>query len=297
MGFKSGFVSIIGRPNVGKSTLINAIMGEKISIISPKPQTTRNTIRAIYNGENCQYIFIDTPGIHRPRNKLGEYMVKVAENTLKEVDVCIFIVEATDERPGAGDLYIIDQLKNIDTPVILLINKIDLIKKEKLLLLIDQYNSLMNFEAIIPISALERDGIDRVIKTIDSLMKEGPKYFPDDIVTDQPERFMVAEIIREKILTLTHDEVPHGIGVEVISFKLRPDNKLVDIEVNIYCEKYSHKGILIGKQGSMLKRIGIYSREEIENLLGIKVNLQLWIKVKEDWRNKQGMLNTLGYNN
>lgn len=295
MSFKSGFVSIIGRPNVGKSTLLNSIMGEKISIMSPKPQTTRNSIRAIYTDENCQYVFIDTPGIHKPRTKLAEYMVEIAQGTVNEVDVCIFLVEATSSGPREGDLHIIEQIKTVTTPVILVINKVDLVNKEKVLPLIEKYSSLMDFKSIVPISAMKNDGVKTLFKEIDSLMKEGPKYFPDDISTDQPERFMVAEIIREKILKYTNEEVPHGTGVEVISFKTRTGNKLIDIEANIYCDKDSHKSILIGKNGSMLKRIGTAARQEVENLLGTRVNLQLWVKVKNDWRNSPGMLKDLGY--
>lgn len=295
MSFKSGFVTIVGRPNVGKSTLSNRLAGEKISIISNKPQTTRNTIKTIINSQDSQVIFIDTPGIHKPKNKLGEYMVSLAENTLNEVDIVLFLAEATDEEPGAGDMFIIEQLKKLKTPVFLIINKIDLIKKEQLFSRISKYTSEMDFKAVIPISALNDEGTDIVLNEIKKLLPEGPKYFPDDIITDQPEKAIVAELIREKILELVLEEVPHGAGVEVISFKERKGRELVDIEANIYCEKETHKGILIGKEGKMLKKIGSLARADIEKLLGVKVFLQLWVKVKPDWRNSDNMLKTLGY--
>lgn len=295
MEFKSGFVTIIGRPNVGKSTLVNRLAREKISIVSKKPQTTRNTIKSIINTEGGQIIFIDTPGIHKPKDKLGEYMVNMAKNTLSEVDIVLFLVEATDDRPKAGDLFIMEQLAAIDIPIFLIINKIDLIKKEQLLERISLYTEKMDFYAVIPVSALNNEGTDIVLKEILKIMPEGPRYFDDDIITDQPEKMIAAEFIREKILQLTQEEVPHGTGVEIISFKEREGKNLVDIEANIYCEKNSHKGILIGKEGRMLKRIGTLSRTAIENLLGIRVYLQLWVKVKPDWRNSDNMLKTLGY--
>jgi GTP-binding protein Era len=295
MAFKSGFVTVVGRPNVGKSTLINTITGEKVAIISDKPQTTRNTIKSIVTGENFQIIFIDTPGIHKPRTKLGEYMVNVATGTLNEVDIVLFMVEATDIMPGTGDMHIIEQLKGINTPVILIINKIDLVKKENILALISNYNRLMEFEACIPISALAGIGMEELFKEIKKLLPVGPKYFPDDMVTDQPERIIVAEMIREKALQLLKEEIPHGIGVEIISFKRRDNKDIVDIQANIYCEKESHKGIVIGKGGNMLKKIGTLSREDIENFLETKIFLQLWVKVKPDWRNSSAMLKLLGY--
>lgn len=295
MAYKSGFVTLVGRPNVGKSTLVNKLTGEKISIISDKPQTTRNTIKTIINTEDCQIIFIDTPGIHRPKTKLGEYMVNLAETTMNEVDIVLFLVEATDNEPGAGDLHIVEQLKRLKTPVFLIINKIDLVKKEKLLELISKFSGLMDFTAIIPVSALNDEGTGVILKEIQKRLPEGPKYFPDDVLTDQPEKMIAAELIREKILQLVSDEVPHGTGVEVISFKDRSGKDMVDIEANIYCEKETHKGILIGKEGKMLKKIGSLARVEIENLLGTKVFLQLWVKVKPDWRNSENMLKTLGY--
>lgn len=295
MSFKSGFVTIVGRPNVGKSTLSNMLAGEKISIISDKPQTTRNTIKTIINSEDSQIIFIDTPGIHKPKTKLGEYMVNLAENTLNEVDVVLFLTDATDEKPGAGDMYIMEQLMKLKTPVFLIINKIDLIKKEQILTRIRNFTSVMDFKAVIPISAINNEGTDIIIKELKKVLPEGPKYFPGDQITDQPERMIAAEMIREKILELVLDEVPHGTGVEVVTFKERPDKSIIDIEANIYCEKETHKGIIIGKEGRMLKNIGSLARADIENLLGVKVFLKLWVKVKPDWRNSDNMLKTLGY--
>lgn len=295
MEFKSGFVSIIGRPNVGKSTLLNKISGEKIAIMSDKPQTTRNTIKAIVTGEDYQIIFIDTPGIHKPKTKLGNYMVDVAVGSLNEVDVILFLVEAQHLKPGQGDLYIIEQLKEVKTPVFLIINKIELISKGDLLKVIDEYKDIMEFKEIIPISATNDDCVDIIINQLKRNLPKGPKYFSDDMITDQPEKIIVAEFIREKILELVSDEVPHGVGVEVTAFKNREDKDIIDIQANIYCEKPTHKGILIGKNGSMLKKIGTLSRIDIENFLGNKVFLELWVKVKEDWRNSDFMLKTLGY--
>ena len=295
MPFKSGFVTIVGRPNVGKSTLLNRVAGEKVAIVSDKPQTTRNTIKAIVTEEDCQIIFIDTPGIHKPKNKLGEYMVAAAKDTLNGVDAVMLLVEATSSKPGAGELHIIEQLSRLKTPVFLVVNKIDLVRKDQILPLIDNYKDKMDFESIIPVSALKNDGIDTLVRELKMVLPEGPKYFPDDMLTDQPERNIAAELIREKILQLLRDEVPHGIGVEVMTFKTREDSCIVDIQANIYCEKDSHKGIIIGKQGAMLKKIGMLSREEIESILGSKVFLELWVKVKPDWRNSSAMLRTLGY--
>lgn len=295
MAFKSGFVAIVGRPNVGKSTILNKLTGEKIAIMSDKPQTTRNSIRAIDTGEDYQIIFIDTPGIHKPKTKLGDFMVNIAKESLNEVDVVLFLVEAQDQKPGPGDLYIVEQLKNIKTPVFCLINKIDLVEKDQILLSIDAYKELMDFAQIIPVSALEYKSADIVKNEIKKVLPEGPKYFPEDMITDQPEKLIVAELIREKILDLVSDEVPHGVGVEVMSFKKREDKDILDIQATIYCEKDTHKGILIGKEGKMLKRIGSLSRSEIERLLGTKVFLELWVKVKSDWRNNELMLKTLGY--
>lgn len=295
MKFKSGFVSIIGRPNVGKSTLLNSLTGEKIAIMSDKPQTTRNAIRSIITGEDYQIVFIDTPGIHKPKTRLGDFMVNIAQDTLNEVDLVLFLVEAQDSKPGAGDLYIIEQLKKIKTPVFLMINKTDTINKDQILPVIAAYKELMDFKEIIPISAIKGDNLGAIIDSIKKVLPEGPKYFPEDMLTDQPEKLITAELIREKVLELLTDEVPHGVGVEVISFKERQGKDIIDIQANIYCEKETHKGILIGKEGRMLKNIGSMSRIEIERLLGTKVFLELWVKVKPDWRNNDHMLKTLGY--
>lgn len=293
MSYKSGFVSVIGRPNVGKSTLLNAVTGQKIAIMSDKPQTTRNTIRGVITNEQCQLVLIDTPGIHKPRTKLGEYMVNVASETMKEVDLILFLVEAT-VQPGSQDVNIIEQLKQVKTPVFLILNKVDLASKEKLFSIIDSYRTLMDFKAIIPISALKKDGVDIIIKEALKFIPEGPQFFSDDMLTDQPEKVIAAEMIREKVLLNLDDEVPHGVGVEVTSFKERNDG-LINIQATIYCEKSSHKGIIIGKQGTMLKKIGSAARYEIERLLDTKIFLELWVKVKPDWRNSDNMLKTLGY--
>ena len=293
MSYKSGFVSVIGRPNVGKSTLLNTVTGQKIAIMSDKPQTTRNTIRGVITNKDCQLILIDTPGIHKPKTKLGEYMVNVASETIKEVDLVLFLVEA-NAQPGAQDISIIQQLKQVKTPVFLIMNKVDLVSKEKLLAIIDSYSKLMDFKAIIPISALKNDGIDIILKEALNYIPEGPQFFSEDMLTDQPEKVIAAEMIREKVLLNLDDEVPHGVGVEVTSFKERDDG-LINIQATIYCEKSSHKGIIIGKQGTMLKKIGSAARYEIERLLDTKIFLELWIKVKPDWRNSDNMLKTLGY--
>ncbi|MFZ5989016.1 MAG: GTPase Era [Bacillota bacterium] len=295
MAFKSGFVSIVGRPNVGKSTLLNKLTGEKIAIMSDKPQTTRNTIRTIITGEDYQIVFIDTPGIHKPKTRLGDFMVNVAQETLNEVDLVLFLIEAGEQKPGPGDLFIIEQLRKIKTPVFLIINKIDLVAKDQILPLISEYKELMDFREVIPVSALFDGGLDVIGSEIKKILPEGPKYFPEDMITDQAEKVIAAELIRERILELVSDEVPHGVGVEVITFKKREGKDIIDIQANIYCEKDTHKGILIGKEGKMLKKIGSLSRSEIENLLGTKVFLELWVKVKSDWRNNELMLKSLGY--
>jgi len=297
MDFKSGFVTIVGRPNVGKSTLLNRLAGEKVAIVSSKPQTTRNTIKAVVTSDGFQIVLIDTPGIHRPKNRLGDYMVSAAQATLNEVDAVLFVVEALDPQPRDGDLRIAEQLKKLSTPVFLIINKIDAVKKERILSVISNYSALADFKSVIPVSALENDGVDEITAEIIKFLPEGPKYFPEDMLTDQPEKDIAAELIREKILCLVSDEVPHGVGVEVLSFKERDDGGLIRIRANIYCDKDTHKGILIGKEGRMLKKIGTLSREEIEKLLGSKVYLELWVKVKPDWRNSPSMLKTLGYTN
>lgn len=296
MEFKSGFVSIVGRPNVGKSTLINSIVGEKIAIMSDKPQTTRNTIQAVFTDEDCQIVFLDTPGIHKPKNKLGEMMVKSAEDAFKNVDCIIFVVDDS-KKIGKGDSMIIENLRKTKTPVFLVINKVDkFADKEELFDLIKMYDDLEVFEQIVPTSALKGSNVSRLVDVIKSNLKEGPKYFPDYMVTDQPERVLVSELIREKVLMYLNDEVPHGVAVEIEKMKTRKSNDIIDISAVIYCERDSHKGIIIGKNGRKLKGIGKSAREEIELLLGIKVNLQLWVKVKENWRNSHNYINNFGLN-
>jgi GTP-binding protein Era len=294
---KSGFIGIIGRPNVGKSTLLNAILGEKIAITTDKPQTTRNSIRGIYtklNGreDDCQMIFIDTPGIHKPRTKLGGYMTEMAINTFKEVEVVIFIVD--DElSAGPGDKYIIDMLKDVETPVFLVINKIDKLEPEKYKRIYDEYSALGLFTDIIGVSALSGKNVNVLLEKIEAKLQEGPMYFPEDMVTDHPERFIVSEIIREKVLLYLDEEVPHGVAVELESYKEEPN--ITRIGAVIFCEKKSHKGIIIGKEGKKLKGIGKSARLEIEGLLGTKVFLELWVKVKENWRDSDFALNSFGY--
>ncbi|MCR5467688.1 MAG: GTPase Era [Lachnospiraceae bacterium] len=294
---KSGFVTIIGRPNVGKSTLMNHLIGQKIAITSKKPQTTRNRIQTVYTDpEKGQIVFLDTPGIHKAKNKLGEYMVNVAESTLKDVDVILWLVEPSNFI-GAGEQHIIDLLKKGTTPVILLINKVDTIDKPKVIEYIDTYRKAYDFDEIIPISALRNIGLDDVLETIFKYLPYGPMFYDEDTVTDQPERQIVAEIIREKALHALDDEIPHGIAVTIESMKYRKNNKgqLADIEATIICEKNSHKGIIIGKQGSMLKKIGTNARYEIEKLLECNVNLNLWVKVKKDWRDSDILMKNFGY--
>ncbi len=293
--FKSGFVAIIGRPNVGKSTLLNQLVGRKVAIMSDKPQTTRHKIHSIINRDDAQIIFLDTPGIHKPKHKLGEYMVEVALGTLKEVDVILFLVEP--QLPGPGDEYIINQLQEVKTPVILVINKIDLLEsKVELLPLIDVYRQKYNFAEIIPVSALKPENLGRLMDLVVSYLPYGPKYYPDDMITDRPEQFIMAELIREKVLHLTSQEVPHGVAVVVEEVEPRSE-QLVYVRAVIYTEKESHKAILIGKGGRMLKEIGRLAREEMELLLGSKIYLDLWVKVKEDWRNQDLYLKNFGYSN
>ncbi len=294
MGFKSGFVTIIGRPNVGKSTLLNLLTGEKIAIMSDKPQTTRTTIKTIVTTDAYQVVFMDTPGMHRPKNKLGDYMLQSAMATLEEVDAILYLVEATDKTIGHGDARIIDIVQKVNTPVLLLINKIDLVEKSRLLPLIEAYGKF-RFEQIIPVSAVQQETKNIVMDQVGNLLPEGEPFFPEDTLTDQPEKVLIQEIIREKILHLISDEIPHGVGVEVVLFKEREDKGLLEIHANIYCEKNSHKGIIIGKNGDMLKKIGTYARQDAENLLGTKIFLKLWVKTKEDWRNSNFMLKQLGY--
>lgn len=296
MAFKSGFITIIGRPNVGKSTLLNLLTGEKVAIMSNKPQTTRHTIRTVLTTEDYQMIFVDTPGIHKPKNKLGEYMMQEVLSTFDGVDLILFMVDANDIKIGPGDTMIIDELERAGVPAILLINKIDLVEKSLLLPLIAQYNEAYEFEEIIPISASDVRTKDRLLGIIQNLLPEGDMYYPEDMLTDQHERVLAQELIREKLLNLLSDEVPHGIGVEVTGFKEKNDKRIIEIDANIYCEKESHKGIIIGRDGKVLKQVGSLARQDMERLFDSKVFLKLWVKVKNDWRNSDFMLNELGYN-
>lgn len=292
--FKSGFVTLIGRPNVGKSTLMNQMIGQKIAITSNKPQTTRNRIQTVYTGEQGQIIFLDTPGIHKAKNKLGEYMVSVAEKTLNEVDVVLWLVEPSTFI-GAGEQHIAEQLKRVKTPVVLVINKIDTVKKEEILKFIDAYKGIYDFAEIVPVSALKGENKEHLMDIIFRYLEVGPQYYDEDTITDQPERQIVAELIREKALRLLNDEIPHGIAVSIESMKDRKSGNIVDIDATIVCERDTHKGIIIGKQGSMLKRIGTDARREMEALLDMKVNLKLWVKVKKDWRDSDFLLKNYGY--
>lgn len=295
-GFKSGFVTIIGRPNVGKSTLMNHLIGQKIAITSNKAQTTRNRIQTVYTGEEGQIIFLDTPGINRAKNKLGEYMLSAAENTLKEVDVILWLVEPTTFI-GAGERYIIEKLSRVKTPVILVVNKVDTVNEEEVFKAIDTYKEVYDFKEIVPVSALRNRNTDELLKTIFEYLEEGPQYYDADTITDQPERAIVAEMIREKALRCLDKEVPHGIAVVIDRMKDREQGNIVDIDATIICERDSHKGIIIGKQGAMLKKIGTQARIDMENLLDTKVNLKLWVKVKKDWRDSEFLLKNYGYQN
>lgn len=295
-GFKSGFVTIIGRPNVGKSTLMNHLIGQKIAITSNKAQTTRNRIQTVYTGEEGQIVFLDTPGINRAKNKLGEYMLSAAENTLKEVDVILWLVEPTTFI-GAGERYIIEKLSKVRTPVILVVNKIDTVEKEEVFKAIETYKEVYDFKEIVPVSALRSRNTDELLKTIFAYLEEGPQYYDADTITDQPERAIVAEMIREKALRCLDKEVPHGIAVVIDRMKDREQGNIVDIDATIICERDSHKGIIIGKQGAMLKKIGTQARMDMENLLDTKVNLKLWVKVKKDWRDSEFLLKNYGYQN
>ncbi|CAM4176220.1 GTPase Era [Jeotgalicoccus halotolerans] len=293
-GFKSGFVSIIGRPNVGKSTFMNKVLGQKVAIMSDKPQTTRNKIQGVYTKDNAQMIFIDTPGIHKPKHQLGEHMMKVARNTLRETEVILFIINAAEEI-GRGDEFIIDMLKNTKTPIILVLNKIDLIHPDDLIKQIEVYKDKLDFSDVVPISALQGNNIDRLLSVIESHLPEGPMYYPEDRITDHPEHFIVSELIREKALHKLSQELPHAIGVEVLKMKGDDDGGKVKVEALIYVERESQKGMVIGKGGKMLKEIGREARMDIENLLGSKVYLELWVKVQKDWRNKPTFIRSLGY--
>lgn len=292
--YKSGFITVVGRPNVGKSTLLNQIIGEKISIISDKPQTTRNKIQMVYTGDDYQIVFLDTPGIQMPKNILGDYMLKISRTTLEEVDIVTFMVDESMET-GKLDNYILDQLKEISTPIVLLINKTDKLTKDQTDKLVNKYKDMGMFQDVIPISALNNDNIERYLEVLKGMLPEGPQYFPEDMITDQPERFIISEIIREKALVNLEDEIPHGIYVDIDKIVQREDKELIDVFANVYCEKNSHKGMIIGKNGRMLKTIGQQAREDIEKLMGSKVNLQIWVKVEKNWREKANKVKYFGY--
>ena len=297
--FKSGFVSIIGRTNVGKSTLINSLVGEKVAIMANKTQTTRTAIRAIVNRQNSQIIFIDTPGIHKPKTKLGNTMIETAFGTISEVDVILFMVEATSDEIGRGDTKILEKLKETNKKVILIINKIDLVRKEQIAKLIDIYSKEYAFEAVIPISAIKNKEVETILDEIEKLLKEGPAYYDIDEYTDQTSRQLVEETIREKALRLLDDEVPHGLYVEVEKMKLartKTNEPIYNIEVTIYCLRDSHKGIIIGKNGVMLKRIGSYARQDLEEMLGTKINLKTWVKVRKDWQDEDAIVKKFKFN-
>ncbi|MBU5440467.1 GTPase Era [Paenibacillus sp. MSJ-34] len=291
--FRSGFVAIIGRPNVGKSTLMNQVIGQKIAIMSDKPQTTRNKIHGVYTTETSQIVFLDTPGIHKRQSKLGDYMNQVALNTLNEVEAVLMLVDVS-EGLGGGDRFIIEQLKTVSTPVILVLNKIDQVHPEQLLPVIDQYKQLHDFAEIVPISALNGNNVGALLEQITKYLPEGPQYYPEDQVTDHPEQFVCAELIREKILHLTREEVPHSIAVTIEDMRVQ-DNGVVYISAVIFVERDSQKGIVIGKRGALLKEVGKLARQDIENLLGSRIYLELWVKVKKDWRNQERILKDLGF--
>lgn len=293
-GFKSGFVSLVGRTNVGKSTLLNGLVKEKVAITANKTQTTRTAIKAILNEDNYQIIITDTPGIHKPKTKLGETMVNIAFTMFSEVDAILFLVEATSDNIGKGDQIILEKIKESNKPCILIINKIDLVKREKLLSLIQMYSEEYNFSAIVPISAYKKEGIESIINEILKIIPEGPKYYETDEYTDQTSRQLVEELVREKALKFLNDEVPHGIYVETEKFSFRETTKgeeIYDIEITIYTIRESHKGIIIGKNGNMLKKIATFARQDAEKMLGTKVNLKVWVKVKEDWQEKDNIVN------
>lgn len=291
--FKSGFITIVGRPNVGKSTLLNNLMGEKLSIVSSRPQTTRNNIQTILTRDNFQIVFVDTPGMHKPKHRLGEYMVKVAKDSMQDVDVVLFLTTPEGEVNKA-DLHILEQLKQCNTPVFLVVNKIDENPADRVAKTLEEYNKVLEFKEIIPISAINGKNTDKLLELIVNNLPEGPMYYPEDMITDQQERFIVMEIIREKALRLLSQEVPHGIAIEILTMK-KNENGSYLIEANMLCEKNSHKGIIIGKNGSMMKKISTYARQDIEKFLGCKVNLKLWVKVKSEWRDTDFVLKELGY--
>jgi GTPase len=294
-GYKSGFVSIVGRPNVGKSTFLNRVIGQKIAIMSDKPQTTRNKVQGVLTQSNSQTIFIDTPGIHKPKHKLGEFMLKVSRNALKEVDIIMFMVNAEQEI-GKGDEFIIEMLEGNKTPVFLVINKIDQIHPDKLAGIIDSYKDKFNFAEIIPISALQGNNVEQLLATIEKYLPEGPQYYPADQITDHPERFIISELIREKVLHTTREEIPHSIAVVIDKIKRDEENEnMIRVQATIMVERDSQKGIVIGKKGALLKQVGTEARKDIEMLLGSKVFLELWVKVQKDWRNKQTHLRDFGF--
>ncbi|WP_147802940.1 GTPase Era [Alkalicoccus halolimnae] len=292
--YKSGFVALIGRPNVGKSTLLNQLLGQKIAIMSDKPQTTRNRVQGVYTEERGQIVFIDTPGIHKPKHRLGDFMSKVAQTTLREVDLVLFLVDAKEGK-GAGDNFIIERLKGVDTPVFLILNKIDEIHPDELLPLIASYQKEFNFDEVIPVSALEGNNVPTLVDQAFNRLEDGPQFYPDDHITDHPERFLMSEMIREKALHLTREEIPHSLAVEIEQIKPRENSDTVYVGAVIVVERSSQKGIIIGRQGKMLKEIGQLAREDIQNMLGTKIFLELWVKVEKDWRNKPKYLKEFGY--
>lgn len=292
---KSGFIALIGRPNAGKSTLLNQILGKKVAIISDKPQTTRNRITGIYTREDLQIVYLDTPGIHKPKHKLGEYMVDVAEKTLRDVDLVYYLVDATADVKG-GEQYIVEKLKSIQTPVFLVLNKIDLLPKEELLRKIDYWQNQYEFAEIFPVSALKSDNVKELVEKTKDYMEEGPFFYPDDAVSDQPERVVISEIIREKILRKTKEEIPHSVAVLIEKIEEKKQGEVLNIQASIFVERQSQKKIIIGKQGQLLKQVGKEAREELELILGARIFLDLWVKVKEDWRNKNSTLSNFGYN-
>ncbi len=294
-GYKSGFVSIVGRPNVGKSTFLNRVIGQKIAIMSDKPQTTRNKVQGVLTQQDSQTIFIDTPGIHKPKHKLGEFMLKVSRNALKEVDIIMFMVNA-EQKIGKGDEFIIEMLEGNQTPVFLVINKIDQVHPDELAGIIDSYKDKFNFAEIIPISALQGNNVDSLLATIEKYLPEGPQYYPADQITDHPERFIISELIREKVLHTTREEIPHSIAVVIDKIKRDEENEnMIRVQATIMVERDSQKGIVIGKKGALLKQVGTEARKDIEMLLGSKVFLELWVKVQKDWRNKQAHLRDFGF--
>lgn len=293
--FKSGFISIIGRPNVGKSTFLNHVVGQKIAIMSDKPQTTRNKVQGVVTTDDAQMIYIDTPGIHKPKHRLGDFMIKVARNTLGEVDVILFMVNA-EQKIGPGDRFIMEMLENTKTPVFLVINKIDLVHPDALLETIISYQSEYDFAEVVPISALNGNNTDQLLATLKKYLPEGPKYYPDEQVTDHPERFIISEFIREKVLHLTREEIPHSVAVVIEKIEREEDRDMVNIMATIVVDRDSQKGIVIGKQGALLKEVGTKARKDIEMLLGSKVFLELWVKVQKDWRNRPTRLKEFGFN-